>query len=128
MSESENTRVVPVKKRGLSRLWAAFLHSITALKYAFANEEAFRLEVYAFVVLLPLGLILGENSVERVLLVGSIVLLMIIELLNTAIEVIVNRIGSEYNELSGIAKDIGSACVLIGTVLVIFTWLTILLF
>lgn len=118
---------VPPKRKGVSRLIAAARYSIDGLRAAFASEEAFRLEVLVSIVCIPLALWLGESGVERVLLIGSLLLLMIIELLNTALEAVVDRIGFEYHELSKQAKDIGSAAVFIGMVLVAVVWGTILL-
>jgi len=126
-SSTEKPAEVPAPQKGVARLIAATRYSWAGLRAVFATEEAFRLEIYCFIVMAPLGVYLGEGAVERVLLVGSIVLLVIIELLNTAIEVVVNRIGSEFHELSGRAKDIGSASVLIGIGMVLFTWGMILL-
>lgn len=117
---------IPVKKKGVTRLIAAARYSWQGIGAAFASEEAFRLEVYALVIMAPLGLWLGAGAVEKVLLIGSLILLIIIELFNTAIEAVVNRIGPEFHELSRNAKDMGSACVLLGIVLVIFTWVMIL--
>ena len=90
------------------------------------TEAAFRQEAWAAVVLVPAGLWLGHSAVERVMLVGSVLLLMIIELVNTAIEVVVDRIGVERHHLSGFAKDLGSSAVLLALVLVGATWLLIL--
>ncbi len=117
---------IPVKKKGVARLVAAARYSWQGIGSAFSSEEAFRLEVYAFLIMAPLGLWLGVGALEKVLLIGSLILLMIIELFNTAIEAVVNRTGPEFHELSRNAKDMGSACVLLGIVLVIFTWLMIL--
>lgn len=113
---------VPKGKTGVPRLVAATKYSMSGLRAVFKNEEAFRLEVYAFVILAPLGLWLGETGVERALLVGVVVFVMIVELLNTAIEVVIDRISEDFHELSGRAKDIGSACVLIAMTLGVLVW------
>lgn len=118
---------IPPKRHGIPRLIAAARYSIAGLRSAFASEEAFRLEVLALVVLTPLAFYLGQNSIEQILMIGSVMLLMIIELLNTAVEAVVDRIGSEYHELSRQAKDIGSAAVFIGMALVALVWGLILL-
>lgn len=118
---------VPPPKKGIPRLIAASRYSIAGLKAVFKSEEAFRLEVYAFLVMAPLGLWLGKGGVEKILLIGSVVLLLIVELLNTAIEVVINRVSRDYHPLSGLAKDIGSACVLIMIGLVLFVWSVLLL-
>lgn len=124
---SHTSGVIPPKRKGIPRLMAAARYSLAGLRAAFASEEAFRLEVIALVVGTPLALWLGESAVEKVLLIGSLLLLMIVELLNTGIEVLVNRIGSDYHELSGRAKDIGSAAVFVAMGLVAMVWLLLLL-
>jgi len=121
-AEPQTAQVVPPTKKGIPRLIAATKYSAAGLKATFKSEEAFRLEVYALIVLGPLGMWLGEGGVEKVLLVGSVVFLIIVELLNTAIEVVIDRISEDYHPLSGRAKDIGSACVLISIGLVVMTW------
>jgi len=123
----ESTPPVPPKKKGLSRLIAAGGYSVAGLRSAFASEEAFRLEVAALVLLTPLALWLGESPVERVLLIGSLLLLMIVELLNTAVESVVNRVGLEFHELSRQAKDIGSAAVFLAMAMVALVWLVLLI-
>lgn len=110
----------------LRRVWRAAGYSVSGLKAALANEAAFRQETALFVILAPLGLWLGRDGVERSLLVGSLVLVLIIELLNSAIETAVNRIGEEPHALSGRAKDMGSAAVFISLVLVVIVWAMIL--
>lgn len=118
---------VPPKKKGLARLTAAAGYSIAGLRSAFASEEAFRLEVAGLVLLTPLALWLGESPLERVLLIGSLLLLMIVELLNTAVESVVNRVGLEFHELSRQAKDIGSAAVFLAMVMVALVWVGLLI-
>jgi diacylglycerol kinase (ATP) len=88
-------------------------HSLSGLKAAFRNELAFRLEILTFVVFFPLAFLLGRTAVECALLVFSLFSILIIELINSAIESVVDRIGPEFHELSGRAKDMGSAAVLI---------------
>jgi diacylglycerol kinase (ATP) len=113
--------------RGIPRLIQACACSVQGLRSAWRNEEAFRLEVLAALVLIPAALWLGEGGVEQVLLVGSVVLVLIVELLNSAVEAVVDRIGMEHNELSGRAKDIGSAAVLLSLFLVPVVWALVLL-
>ncbi len=110
------------------RLYKATGYSLAGLRSTFKYEQAFRLEIYLSIILIPLAIWLSHSPIELVLLVGSWVLVMIVELLNSAIEATVDRIGSEMHELSGRAKDIGSAAVMISVLLSLFTWLTILLF
>ncbi|NBS17274.1 MAG: diacylglycerol kinase [Gammaproteobacteria bacterium] len=108
--------------KGFARIYAAFFHSIRGFKATWMHEEAFRQEVYLFVLAGPLGLWLGETPMEKVLLTGSIILVMIVELLNTGIEIVVDRISFERHELSGRAKDVGSAAVLSSLALAALTW------
>lgn len=108
--------------RGLRRLINAFGYSMAGFRACFAHEEAFRQEVYALIPLLPLGLWLGETGVERALLVGSLLLVPLVEVLNSAIEALVDRVGSDHHELSGRAKDLGSAAVLLGILLACLVW------
>ena len=125
--DPERSHLLPKPKTGIARLIAATRYSIAGIRWAFINEEAFRIEAALFVILTPIGLWLGENNVERVILVGILVLVVLVELFNTAIEALVDRIGFEYHELSGVAKDIGSAMVLISLGLVLFVWGMLLL-
>lgn len=100
-----------VNGAGLARLRRAIVCSYQGLTAAYRNEEAFRQEVLLCLILLPVACWLGHTNVERALLAGSLLLLLVVELLNTAVEVVVNRISSEHHALSGLAKDLGSAAV-----------------
>lgn len=111
----------------IKRVIRAGGYSLKGLKAALASEAAFRQEAALFVVLAPLGYWLGRSPIERALLVGVLVLVLIIELLNSAIETLVNRVGAEPNELSGRVKDIASAAVFLALLLVPFVWAVILL-
>jgi len=110
------------KLSGLRRLVLAFLNSWNGFKGAFRREAAFRQEVALAVVLIPLGGYLGRTGVERALLVGTVLMVLIVELLNTGIETVVDRIGLERHELSGLAKDVGSSAVLLSFTLLIVVW------
>ena len=110
----------------LRRVWRAAGYSAAGLAAALRNEAAFRQELALFVVLAPLGWWLGDDGVERALLVGSLMLVLIVELLNSAIETVVNRIGTEPHELSGRAKDIASAAVLLVLLLAVLVWVSVL--
>ena len=112
---------------GLTRLIKAFHYSMAGFRAAFANEQAFRQEVYCLIVLAPLGLWWGETGLERALLVGSLLIVPIVELLNSAVEAVVDRVGTEHHELSGRAKDMGSAAVLLSILLAGLVWLLVLL-
>lgn len=113
--------------RGLRRLIMAGKSSLAGFKAAFRHEEAFRQELLLSVVLFPAALLLGETGVERALLAGSLLLVLIVELLNSAVEAVVDRVGLDYHPLSGQAKDMGSAAVFLVIVLAAVVWLFILL-
>lgn len=115
------------KLSGIRRLLLAFVNSWKGFKGAFRFEAAFRQEVLLSVVLLPLGVWLGRTGVERALLLGSVLLVLIVELLNTGIETVVDRIGLERHELSGLAKDVGSTAVLLAFALLVTVWGCVLL-
>ena len=106
----------------MNRLLLAFVNSWKGFKGAFRFEAAFRQEVALAVVLLPLGVWLGRTGVEKALLVGVVLLVLIVELLNTGIETVVDRIGLERHELSGLAKDVGSTAVLLSFAVLIVVW------
>lgn len=112
--------------KGLRRLINATGYSWAGLKAAWRNEEAFRQEGLLCAVLTPLALWLGHSPVERALLIGSLLLVVIVELLNTGIEAAVDRIGPEQHELSGRAKDIGSAAVFMSLLNAAVVWLLLL--
>jgi diacylglycerol kinase (ATP) len=104
------------------RILLATKWSLQGLRAAWLHESSFRLEDYQMAVLAPLGLWLGETGVERVLLVGSGLLVLAAELLNSAIEAVIERYGAEHHELAGRAKDMGSAAVFVMMLNVILTW------
>ena len=112
---------------GFTRIRKAAVFSWQGFRAAYKYEEAFRQEVWLAVVLVPLGLIMGENGVEKALLVGSVIMLMLVEILNSAIEAVVDRFGGEQHELSGRAKDMGSSAVFLAIVLLITTWLLVII-
>ena len=112
--------------RGPRRILLATRWSLQGLRFAWLYESSFRLEVYLFAVLGPLGLWLGQTAIERVLLVGSGLLVLSVELLNSAIEAVIERYGAEHHELAGRAKDMGSAAVFVLMVNVVMTWSLIL--
>jgi diacylglycerol kinase (ATP) len=113
--------------KGLQRLINACFFSAAGFKATWTHEEAFRQEVLLFVITTPLAVWLGETTVEKLLLIGSIVLVMLVELLNSAVEAVVDRVGLEHHELSGRAKDIGSAAVMLSLVWAAITWTLILI-
>ena len=108
--------------RGWARLWRATYVSYWGLGYALKNEEAFRIEFALAVILIPLGIWLGHSGLERAVLVMSVVAVLIVELLNSGIEVAIDRIGKEQHPLSGAAKDLGSAAVHLSLLQVPTVW------
>ncbi len=113
--------------KGLSHVFKAFGYSMQGLKAAWQYEEAFRLELLTLIVMLPAALWLGGNGVERALLVGSLLLVLVVELINSAIEAVVDRVSTDHHTLAGRAKDIGSAAVFMALVNVAVVWTCILL-
>ena len=113
-------------KTGISRVIAATGYSLQGLKAAWINEAAMRQEVIAAVLLSIVAILLPVTHIERILLITSLLLVVIVELINSAIEAVVDRIGAEKHELSGRAKDIGSAAVFVALLYVAFVWITIL--
>jgi len=99
---------------GFRRILNAAGYSASGLGYAVRNESAFRQELILSLVMIPAAFWVGSNGVERALLIGSCLLVLITELLNSAIEAVVDRVGEEHHELSGRAKDMASAAVFIG--------------
>lgn len=114
-------------EKGLKRILNACVFSYYGYKATWEHEEAFRQEVMLFVVTTPLALWLGNTTIEKLLLIGSMILVLLVELLNSAVEAVVDRVGLEHHELSGRAKDIGSAAVNLSLVWAAITWISILL-
>ncbi len=103
------------------------IYSLNGLISAFKSEEAFRIEIFLFLILLPLSFFLGQSSVEICLLIMSLFIVLITELVNTALEKTIDRISKEKNELSGVVKDIGSAAVFISILQACVIWSVILI-
>ena len=114
------------KNTGIRRLVLATTYSWAGLRAAWKNEAAFRQEVLALLITVPLGCWLGENGIERALLLGSLFIVLITELVNSALEAVVDRHGPEFHELAGRAKDMGSAAVFIALVNVAVIWFFVL--
>jgi diacylglycerol kinase (ATP) len=125
--EADTAAVDRYKPRGLVRIMRALGASVNGLVGAFREEAAFRQELALTAFVIPLGLWLGHSGVERALLIAPMLLILIVELLNSAIEATVDRIGFERHQLAGLAKDIGSAAVLMSFVLLTTVWLLVLL-
>jgi diacylglycerol kinase (ATP) len=115
-----------LKPTWLTRLFRAFGNSLKGFAGAFREEAAFRQELGLALVVIPLGLWLGRNGIERALLVAPMFLVLIVELLNSAIEATVARIGLVRHQLSGLAKDIGSAAVFLSLLLLAVIWFLVL--
>ncbi|OAT31612.1 diacylglycerol kinase [Proteus myxofaciens] len=115
------------QNKGFTRIIKAGGYSYKGIRAAWMNEAAFRQEAIVALVGIILAFLFDVSGVERILLIGSLVLVVVLELVNSAIEAVVDRIGLERNELSGRAKDMGSAAVLVAIILGLFTWVTILL-
>ncbi len=104
------------------RAWQAFLWSMQGLRACWQVESSFRLEVYLFLVMAPLAMWLGADGVERALMLGSLMIVLIIEVLNSAVEAVVDRWGAEHHTLAGRAKDMGSAAVFLADMNVLACW------
>lgn len=111
---------------GFTRIIKATGYSWQGLCVAYRNEAAFRQEIWLCCVMIPLGLYLGDNGVERSLLVSSVLLLPLVEILNSAVEAVVDRFGEEQHELSGRAKDMASAAVALAIALTATVWFLVL--
>jgi diacylglycerol kinase (ATP) len=107
---------------GITRILNATGYSIAGLRAAFKHESAFRQELALFVVLLPAAIWLSNTIVDSILLIGSLLLVLMVELMNSAIEAVVDLASEELHELAGRAKDIGSAAVMISLLNVFFVW------
>ena len=114
-------------KTGLRRILNAAGYSWAGLGAAFRHEDAFRQEVMLALVLIPLALVLGNSGIERALMIGAVMLVLIVELLNSALEAAVDRISLEHHHLIKRAKDMGSAAVMIALANVIVVWILVLL-
>lgn len=125
--EADGAAVDRYKSRGATRLVRALGSSLRGLKGALHEEAAFRQELAFVVIVIPLGLWLGHGALERVALVAPALLILIVELLNSAIEATVDRIGFERHALAGLAKDLGSAAVFVSFLLFGVVWLIVLL-
>jgi diacylglycerol kinase (ATP) len=112
---------------GLRRIWNAFSYSLSGLHAAYLNEDAFRQESLLAAVMIPVALVLPLTGIGKALMIGSVLLVLIVELLNSAIEAAIDRISLDRHRLSKRAKDIGSAAVLIALINVLATWSLVLL-
>jgi len=122
MADGKNTYI----PRGPIGIFKALVWSLQGLRQAFMLESSFRLEVYGFVVFAPLAFLLGNGAIEKLVLFGSLVLVLSAELLNSAIEAIADKVSPDFHELVGRAKDMGSAAVFVLMINVIVCWALIL--
>ena len=106
----------------INKLYTAFKYSCNGLKDAWLNQWAFRFEIAILIIAIPLTFLIGRSSVEYAILISSVFLLLIVELLNSAIETTVNRISMERHELSGLAKDLASAAIMLTGVNAAIIW------
>ena len=113
--------------KGLGRLYRAFGWSMSGLKATFEHEAAFRQELLLCIVMAPLAFYFGKTGVEKALLLGSLFLILIVELLNSAVEAAIDRIGEDEHELAGRAKDMGSGAVFLSLVNAGVIWLLVIL-
>lgn len=120
---SQSTKESPFKgKTGLPRLMNAFGYSLEGFKAAFKHEDAFRQEVFLAIILIPLAFYLGKSPIEKSLMIASVLLVLIVELLNSAIEAAVDHTSTEHHALAKRAKDIGSAAVFLALSIVAVVW------
>jgi diacylglycerol kinase (ATP) len=113
-------------KTGLRRLWNALFHSLEGFRAAYQHEDAFRQEVMLAAVLIPLALFLPAAAIGKALMIAAVLLVLIVELLNSAVEATVDRISLEDHQLAKRAKDIGSAAVFVSLVSVLVVWAVVL--
>ena len=116
----------PSHNHAFEHLFHATLWSIAGFKAAWKHEQAFRIEMFMSLLVIPAAFYLGESHIEKVLLCGSWLLVIVVELLNSAVEAVVDRVGTDYHELSGRAKDLGSAAVFMGNIIFAGTWIIII--
>ena len=114
------------KTAGLTRIIKAYGYSRAGIMSAWKHEAAFRQECFALAVLSPSALFLGQNGIERAALISSLMVVIVTELLNSALETVVDRMGVDYHPMSGRAKDMGSAAVLVSIALAAMVWALIL--
>ncbi len=115
------------ERRGFRQIVRATRFSWAGLKAAYVHEASFRLELFLFIVLAPLALYLGDNGVERALLLAPLLLVLIAEITNSAIEAVIDLLHPQHHELAGRAKDLGSAAVFLADINVVACWLLVLL-
>ena len=127
MNTEPLVRESPFKgQTGLRRIWNALGYSLSGLRAAYRNEDAFRQEVLMAAVMIPAAFFVTTSGIGRAMMIGSVLLVMIVELLNSAIEATVDRISVEHHHLAKRAKDIGSAAVLLALINLAAIWLLVI--
>ncbi|MGD8416003.1 MAG: diacylglycerol kinase [Pseudomonadales bacterium] len=117
--------MIKPRNTGVTRVWKATVYSLQGLSAAWKNESAFRQECVIAVILLPVSFWIADSWVQVAVLMGVCFLVLIVELLNSAIEAVVDRVGHEHHDLAGQAKDMGSAAVMLSLILAVGTWFLI---
>ena len=117
--------MIKPRNTGVTRVWKATIYSVQGLKAAWQHESAFRQELVIGLILLPLSFWIANSWVEVAVLMGVCFLVLIVELLNSAVEAVVDRIGHEHHDLAGQAKDMGSAAVMLSLIMAVGTWILI---
>ena len=117
--------MIKPRNTGLTRVWKASIYSLQGLKAAWRHESAFRQECGIALLMLPVAFWIANSWVEVAVLMGVCLIVLIVELLNSAIEAVVDRVGHEHHDLAGQAKDMGSAAVMLSLILVLGTWILI---
>jgi diacylglycerol kinase (ATP) len=117
--------MIKPRNTGITRVWKASIYSIQGLKAAWKHESAFRQELALGLILLPISFWVANSWVEVAVLMGVCFLVLIVELLNSAVEAVVDRIGPEHHDLAGQAKDMGSAAVMLSLIMAVGTWVLI---
>jgi diacylglycerol kinase (ATP) len=125
MGEAEAHESPHKGQRGWRRLWNAFFYSLSGLRLAFLHESAFRQEVALTAVLVPLACLLHVTALERVVLIGAVLQVLVVELLNSSVEAAIDRISLDSHRLSKRAKDLGSAAVLVALGILALVWLAV---
>ena len=110
------------KNKGVFRFWKALIFSLKGMRFCFRSEAAMREYTYIFLLSLPFVFILGQSPVERILLIGAGMLVLIVEHINSAIEATLDRISTEHHHLTGAAKDMGSTAVFLSVLIFLYTW------
>lgn len=127
-SDQQSMAQSPHKSRsGLRRIWNAVFYSLDGFRAALRHEHAFRQEVLLAALLIPLSFLFTASGVGRALMIASVLLVLIVELLNSAVEAVVDRVSLEHHELAKRAKDIGSAAVMLSLINVVVVWALVLL-